>query len=404
MDITLSALLIEPMKRDLALSDVQIGLVQGTAYGVAYGLSSVPMGRLIDVGRRTRLMTAGVLVWSAALVGMALAHRVVGLMGCRVILGMTTALLIPASISLVSDLFPPQARSVAASLFAAGQACGQALGVLAGGLVFDALGRFIAAHPRSLGGLPPWRLLYLGASALCLVLVPLLAAMPEPARRERVADARTWRSAATALWAYRGFIVPLIAALVFGMIASQAASTWTAPVLMRRFGQSPGQFAGWLSAVTLGGGIAGALAGGRLAELGRRRGGARGVLLPPAVVAVASVPLALFALAPTLPLFAVMLALTLFCSGLIPTVGMIAFTLNLPNEIRGLGIGTYVMAAALFGMGVAPAVIALVSQALGGEPMLGDAIALVAAPSMLASACCFGVAILGGGGAPRTPA
>ena len=400
MDVSLGAVLIEPMKRDLALSDVQIGLVQGTAFGVAYGLSSMPMGRLIDVGPRTRLMLAGLLLWSASLAAMALAHALWLLIACRALLGLATALLLPGAISLLSDLFPPQRRATATSLFVVGQASGQAVGVLAGGLLFDILKRFLDLHPGGLGSLTPWRALYLAAAAPCLLLVPLLAAMPEPARQERLAEARSWRIALRELWAYRRFIVPLIAALLFCVIASQAANTWAAPLLMRRFGQSPGQFAGWLSGIIFAGGIAGAMTGGRLAEVGRRRHGPRGVLMPAALAALAAVPLSLFAVAPTVPLFAAALALLLFCAGVMPTVGAIAFSLNLPNEVRGLGVGLYVMVAALIGMAIAPTAIALAGEALGGqgpggEAMLGVATALVSLPSMLACALCFWLAIKG---------
>ena len=68
MDITLTTLLIEPIKREMGLSDIQIGLVQGTAFGIAFGLSSVPLGRLIDKGNRVRFLGVGLLFWIAAMV------------------------------------------------------------------------------------------------------------------------------------------------------------------------------------------------------------------------------------------------------------------------------------------------------------------------------------------------
>ncbi len=60
-----------------------------------------------------------------------------------------------------------------------------------------------------------------------------------------------------------------------------------------------------------------------------------------------------------------------------------AFTLNIPNEVRGLAVSIYVMGAALFGSAVAPALTAPVSRAMGGEPMLGPAIAVVSVPCLL---------------------
>ena len=92
------------------------------------------------------------------------------------------------------------------------------------------------------------------------------------------------------------------------------------------------------------------------------------------------------------PTYAVLLAFDLVCAGLVPTIGVVALTLNLPNEIRGRGIATYVLTTAL-AAATGPAAIALVSQALGGEAMLGHAIVVVAGPAALLSAGCFVLAM-----------
>ena len=315
----------------------------------------MPLGRLIDSRNRVRLLMAGVLVWAAAMAATGFAQDVWLLLICRAALGLVAALLVPASISLLADLFPPKSRTVAISLFTVGQAVGQAVGILVGGKLFDALDRLFRAGTAVFGGLTPWRVLYLGAAAAALVLLPLLVAVREPVRQERDGDAGSTVTAMRRLWSYRGFIGPLLAALLFAMIPVQAALVWASPLLIRRFGQSPGEFAGWLSAIILLGGILGTLAGGRLAESGRRRRGPRGVLLPALLAVLALVPLSFFALAPTVSLFGAMLALELFCAGVIPTVGVIAFTLNIPNEIRGLGLGIYALVVALFGTATAPA-------------------------------------------------
>ncbi|PVM84797.1 MFS transporter [Caulobacter radicis] len=390
MDITLTALLIEPMKRELALSDVQIGLLQGTVFGIAYGLSSLPMGWLIDRRNRMRLLVVGVVVWGVAMAGSGLSSAFAALVAWRTALGLVTALLVPASLSLIADFFPAERRAVATSLFAGGQACGQAFGILVGGAAFD----WLAHSGLNVGGLSAWRMLYVAAAVVCTALLLLLLFLREPARQERdlaLGDAGGWRE----LWTHRRFLVPLLGGLLFSTIAVQGANVWAAPLLMRNFGLTPGGFAGWLSAVTLIGLIVGALSGGQLAELGRRRGGRAGVLLPAALAAFISAPLALFAVAPNVPLFAILLGLALVCAGMVPTVGVVAITLNLPNTIRGRGIAAYVLTTALFGAATAPAAIALLSQALGGEAKLGLAIVFVSAPAAILSGLCFLLAMRG---------
>lgn len=395
MDTQMTTLLLEPMKRDLALSDIQIGLLQGTAYGIAYGLISMPLGRLIDTRNRIRLMMAGVVVYAVAMAASGLAQGIGLLLACRAVLGMVSALLVPAAFSLLADLFPPTRRTVASSLFGVGQVFGGTAGILAGGLVFDVIVRLIGTDTARIAILAPWRVLYYGAAVACLILLPLLAMVREPARQERDAQTPSLLSALRELWAYRGFVAPVVAGLLFSTIAFTAPTVWAPPLLIRNFGLTPGGFAGWFSAVTLVGSILGALAAGPLAEFGRRRTGPRGVLLPALVAVAMAAPLGCFGLAPTVPLFAAMLGLSLLCNAVVQMVGVFAFTLNLPNEIRGIGLGVYTLVAALLGTATAPAAIALVSRALGGEAMLGQAIAAVSVPCAILSALFFGLAMRG---------
>lgn len=395
MDLAMTTLLLEPMKRDLALSDIQIGLLQGTATGIAYGLVSMPLGRLIDTRNRVHLMMAGVVVYAVAMAASGLAQGINLLLVCRAVLGMVSALLVPAAISLLADLFAPARRTTATSMFGVGQILGATVGILAGGLIFDIIARLVSADAARLAFLAPWRVLYYGAALACLILLPLLATVREPARQERDAQTPSLLSALRELWAYRGFIAPVIAGLLFSTIAFTAPTIWAPSLLIRNFGLTPGQFAGWFSAVTLVGSILGALAVGPLAELSRRRVGPRGVVLPALVAVLAAAPLGCFGLAPTVPLFAAMLGLSLFCNTVVQMVGVFAFTLNLPNEIRGIGLGVYTLVTALLGNATAPAAIALVSRVLGGEAMLGQAVAIVSVPSAILSALFFGLAVRG---------
>lgn len=393
MDITLTTLLIEPMKRGMGLSDLQIGLLQGTVFGLAFGLASIPLGWLIDRADRRRLLLYGLLAWMAATTLTALAQDFATLVMARIALGVVAALAIPASLSLVADLYAPRDRSVATSMFVIGQACGQAFGILAGGLAYDALTGFVMVHPSALGGLAVWRAVYLGAALIGVVPLALVSRIAEPERKERIGPALDARRALHALWSHRRFLVPLLGALLFTQITLQATSVWAAPVLIRNHGLTPGAFAGWLSAVMVGGGIAGALAGGRLGEIGRRRGGRARVLLPALIAALAIAPLSLFALAPDVPTFAALLALNIFAGAIIATLGVVSITLNMPNEIRGLALGANVFTSTVFGTAVAPVAIAVVSKALGGEAKLGAAIAAISAPSALLASMCFAFAV-----------
>lgn len=90
-----------------------------------------------------------------------------------------------------------------------------------------------------------------------------------------------------------------------------------------------------------------------------------------------------------------MLGLAIMFGAAIAIVGLVAITLNMPNEVRGLAIGASIFMTAVFGVATGPAAIAFVSVWLGGETMLGSAIAAVAAPCSLIAALFFVMAMRG---------
>jgi len=64
LDRQVLSLLVEPMKRDLALDDTQISLLQGLAFAVCNGIGGLPLGRLVDTRRGFSIVSAGIAFWS----------------------------------------------------------------------------------------------------------------------------------------------------------------------------------------------------------------------------------------------------------------------------------------------------------------------------------------------------
>ena len=67
-------LLVDPIKADLKISDVQISLLQGAAFAVLYAIAGIPLGRSADLLPRRNIIIAGVLVWSMATAACGMAH------------------------------------------------------------------------------------------------------------------------------------------------------------------------------------------------------------------------------------------------------------------------------------------------------------------------------------------
>src|SRR4051794_26839582 len=100
LDRTLIYILFTPIKKEMAFSDLQLALLGTTSFVIFYTLLGVPFGRLADRGSRTRMIAAGLAIWSlfSGLTGFA--HSFWALFACRLMVGVGEATLGPAALSL----------------------------------------------------------------------------------------------------------------------------------------------------------------------------------------------------------------------------------------------------------------------------------------------------------------
>src|ERR1700749_4280371 len=64
IDRTTISLIVEPMKRDLQISDTQVGMLQGLAFALLYTFLGLPIARLSDRHGRRGIIAAGVFIWA----------------------------------------------------------------------------------------------------------------------------------------------------------------------------------------------------------------------------------------------------------------------------------------------------------------------------------------------------
>lgn len=130
-------MLAEPVKRDLGLSDTQLGLLTGGLFSLVYALGSFPLARLADRFSRARIIGVCLVTWSflTAAGGFATGFYTLALSRVGVAFGESGAA--PASHALLTNHFPPSARGRAYSLILAGAPLGILLGLALGGILND---------------------------------------------------------------------------------------------------------------------------------------------------------------------------------------------------------------------------------------------------------------------------
>jgi MFS family permease len=189
----------------------------GFGFAVFYTFFGIPIARLADSRSRRWIIAAGLAVWSATTAACGLARTYTQLLLARMGVGVGEAALSPSAYSLIADAFPPQRRGAAMGVYSMGSYLGSGLAFLLGGYLIAFVGESRTHEVLLLGKVQSWQLVFLLVGIPGLLLVPLLATIVEPARRDARrspgvgevlgepgnTSARTpWRSCATT-WASR---------------------------------------------------------------------------------------------------------------------------------------------------------------------------------------------------------
>lgn len=382
VDRTILSLLIEPIKADLGISDTQIALVQGAAFGLFYTLLGIPLGWAVDRYSRKKIIGFGCTLWCLMTAGCGLAGNFVQLFLARMGVGLGEAALSPGAASMIADLFPPQKRALAMSVYAMGGSIGVGVSLLAGGLVVGLVTNAGPAHLPLIGTVAPWQevLIIVGLSGLVVAAAILL--LPEPQRRgAKSAEAATTSELLAFLVSARGqFANQFGGVALFGLV-SYALLSWVPALFTRVHGWTAEEVGLRYGAVFLVFGAAGALAGGWLTARFAARGVANYNLR---VAAIGVTVLAPFGIAAPLVTNA-WLALALmgpvaFCFA-VPTGASIAAIQEVtPNRLRGQVAALYYLSIGFIGLMFGPLVVALLTDRVFNDPQrLGWSLALVCA-------------------------
>ncbi|MEE8116149.1 MAG: MFS transporter [Gemmatimonadales bacterium] len=166
LDRNVIFVLFEPIKRDLGLTDTQLGWL-GAAFVIVFSLAAIPLGILSDLKSRRAVIAGGVMVWSVFTALGGLTRNFFQLFVCRSMVGVGEAAYSPAAQSLIADFFPSKGRALALGIFSGGLALGGVAGIWLGGELEHLYG---------------WRAAFLAVGIPGFVLAMLVAQLRDPTR------------------------------------------------------------------------------------------------------------------------------------------------------------------------------------------------------------------------------
>ena len=372
------SLLVDPIRRDLGIGDVEVSLLLGSAFAVIYGVAGIPFGWLADRVSRRNLIFAGVLVWGIGTIACGYAGTFHELFAARLIVGLGESVLSPAAISLISDYFPPARRGFAVGAFLSGIAIGQGAAILIGGaaLHFVQAGT-LAGTP--LAGVAPWRLVLLVIGAPALVWSLAIFLIREPDRRGAVPGVKEIGSGEGVLAVLWGEMTPIYIVLAAGSLVDNAVGAWAPTLLIRDFHLNAAYVGLALGTRLVIGFGAGVLAGGWLSDMAGRGGHFSRKLLVCLATSALILPVCWGIDGSSESLVMLAVPAYFLLSGTVTACGFSALLDVVPGERRGLAMAVSFFLNVAVGAGLGPTLVALFgAHVFGTGAGLGAPIALTA--------------------------
>jgi MFS family permease len=353
LDRTIFNVLIEPIKKEFALSDTTMGLLAGFGFVLFYSLLGIPIARIADRVSRRNIVALAFAFWSAMTFLCGLASSVTTLALARIGVGIGESAGTPASQSLLADLFDKNERPRALGIYAIGTYLGVFLGYFIGGWVNQHYGWRTAFFSAGLPGIALAALLWL------TIAEPKRGAMAETFLPEPIGP--TLRFLVT----QPSFVIVLIG-FCLTSYTNYATAAWIPPFLARVHHLTSaeiGTYAGTFKGLC---GIAGTLVGGLVVGQISQRDDRWKLWAPALMSGLAGPVFALCMLTPSFVTMIAALAATSFLVGFhLGPIFAIAQTVARPS-MRALASALVLLTATCFGQGVGPLAVGMINDALKG--------------------------------------
>jgi MFS family permease len=360
LDRSLISLLLQPIKVDLHLSDTQLGVLTGIAFGLFYATLGLPIARLADRGNRVTITAIAIGLWGLTVMACLLVVNFAQLVLARIAAGVGESGCMPPTYSLLGDYFPaPAERTRAMAVYWLASPISTLISFIVGGLVNERYG---------------WRVTFfvMGIPALLICLL-IKVTIVEPRVSQGAAHTRARESASIirvmgVLWHQRSSR-HLIFAIVLLWTMGLGLGPWYAAFLMRTYDMSTSELGVWLGLIFGLSGSAGIWLGGYVVGRWLPDNDGLQVRVNAVLVALLVPCFALFLLLPEKrqALIALVPLMMVFSFFLGPVFALMQRLVE--EEMRATTLAVVMLFANLIGMGVGPLLVGMLSDLF--VPVLG---------------------------------
>ena len=377
------ALLVQPIKSDLRVSDTGMSLLYGLSFTLFYVMVGIPVARIADRSNRRNIVVGAVFIWSVATALCGVARSFTALFAARVGVGAGEGGLSPAAYSILSDTFPKDRLPAAMGVYQMGIYVGGALALVLGGLIATHFPPSASIALPVIGDVKGWQLIFLLLGIPGILLSFVMLAIREPARQGAMGETaiiplpRFFAQVRHRWQAYVGIGIGFALMILVG----NATGAWIPAFLERKFGMTTAEIGASYGPLVLVCGVAGTLTGGFFAGFLRRCGFRYANLQAALLGFTMLIPVSIaFPLMSTASLAIALIGVMNFFAGFNFGGGLAALQEITPNRMRALVSSGYMLLVNLIGAAGGPLAIALVTDYWFADPnQLPLAIALVCA-------------------------
>lgn len=391
IDRIVIALLVEPIKADLGISDFGIGLLQGFAFALFYALLGIPIGRLSDRISRRGIIATGIVIWSLMTTACGLARSFFGLFLARVGVGVGEATLSPAAYSMISDYFPREKLGRAIGVYQSGALLGAGIAFLVGGAAIHLLAAWDGRVLPVLGVVRMWQLAFFAVGLPGLLVAMLMLTVQEPVRRGKASGTATGiplRQVLAYMNGHRRLFLAHFTGFALLIVPITTILAWAPTYLGRVLGFARADSGFVLGLMLLVLSPAAVYSGGWLIDLLQKRGHADAPFRVSIGAALALMPLSLFATTGTDPSLALwLIGALIFCACISQAAAPTVIQVMVPNEMRAQISAVWMLCMNLISTILGPTMVGFITvYVLMDDMAVGQSIAIVNVLSAPASA------------------